>query len=48
MADKIARKKFTRQEIIEKESRMMEVLGFSLNSSNIFDLVTLIDRKILA
>lgn len=44
IAEKIARKKFTKQEIVDKESRMMQVLGFSLGSSSILDIVKLIDR----
>ena len=44
IAEKIARKKFSRQEIVEKESRMMEVLGFCLNNSTPFELVKYIDR----
>ena len=31
ITEKIGRKKFSREEIINKESRMMEVLGFCLN-----------------
>ena len=45
ITEKIARKKFTREEIISKESRVMQVLGFCLNSSTVFDVVKLISRN---
>ena len=45
ITDKIARKKFTREEIIAKESRIMQVLGFCLNSSTVYDIVKLINRN---
>ena len=45
ITDKIARKKFSREEIIAKESRIMQVLGFCLNSSTVYDVVKLINRN---
>ena len=45
IVDKIARKKFTREEILEKESRLIEVLNFRLEEATVFDIVKHINRK---
>lgn len=44
IAEKIARKKFDRKEIIDKESRMLSVLNFDLEFPTIFELVKHIAR----
>lgn len=39
MYDRIARKKFKKTEILEKESEILEVLGFRMEEVNVYELV---------
>lgn len=44
MVDKIARKKFSREDILEKESKIISTLNFKLEEVTLYDLVKHINR----
>lgn len=43
--DKIARKKFKKSEILEKESEIIETLSFSLENASVYDISRVVTRK---
>ena len=47
MVEKIARRKFTREEILHKESRMINCLNFRLEEATLYDMVKHINRTFI-
>ena len=47
MVEKIARRKFTREEILHKESRMINCLNFRLEEATLYDMVKHINRTLI-